>query len=99
MSIHRIGIKSNKMHIHGKWFETWIVTDSDKPPMVCLADFNPIHTETIFASGEKFETLPDKRLGVSVRCYCKNDVPSECEVTINLEQEGMTGYEVIKPNP
>lgn len=95
MSKFRITINSEQMHRDGKWFEAWIITQSSNPPMVCLTDFSGTHTETIFARGQKFETLPNAPSGVSIRCFCKDNVPANCWVVISLEQEGMTDYEFV----
>ncbi|MCM3132371.1 hypothetical protein M3629_06220 [Paenibacillus polysaccharolyticus] len=98
MSIERIGIDGENMTRDGKWFTTWIITGSDAAPNVSLADINGVHVETVYARGQKFDTLPGDPLGVSLRGFCKSDVPSNCAIAINLEQDGLKEHTVTKPN-
>ena len=100
LKIVRIQIDSEKTKLDGGWCHVWIVTDSRQPPLVCLADTNWRHFETIAAAvGEEFKDLPDKPLGVRLMLYSKHeDAPESGKgFAVNLLQMGAKRYIVQKP--
>jgi hypothetical protein len=98
MTIEKVLVDAAEMKRDGEWFNTWIITNSDKPAMVSLAAIKNIHVETLIANAETFHTLPGDPKGVSVTAFCKASVPDNCVVALNLEQEGMEEFRVVKPN-
>jgi hypothetical protein len=98
MGAIRVHIDGANMEKNGAWFSTWIVTNSEAQPVVCLGDFSGVHVETLIARPRTFNTLPNSPKGIKVTGYCKGNVPTNCGVAINLIQDGMDGAIVVKPN-
>lgn len=90
MAIVSVVVPANKMKINGATFDTWIVTGSDSPPMVCLGAQENMHCESYMARQKTFVGLQGDPKGVWITGFCKTPIAANSSLVINLLQEGTT---------
>jgi len=93
MSVVAVVINFEKMKVTGTNFDTWIVTGSDTPPMVCLGAQANMHCNNLMAR----KTPPSAPKGVWITGFCNAPISANSSLVINLIQDGMTGQTPTKP--